>query len=570
MAEEENDVDNDESSSSAADEMRRQEETILELVERHHTSIRPAMLVQELGISVNEASSILCSLMAAVGSEASFTFEHPTNDQTTTSSQHASVPIMVFQFPPNVRTRLERQQKQQDLKEVLRTAAGILWKLLQILTALGLLLSLCIISIAAVLTLVAALVAVSRDRRNAHGRNTIIREIRNIIIALRQFAFLYVLWGPSENDHESSMRHELAYDFWLVSSICCGNPLFFFYRASILNQRRHRGRYRNWGRSFYRSQWDQGEESGIDGVRLIRSNRWSEDDDTGSSSRSDSTSEYKGLLSVCVEFLFGPTVSPRPTEVEKWKLRSAVILEHCDSNNVNNTGAVTLKELSPYADHPPKSLDDTNSIQSQGMIMVSYFNGVPSQNASTSSKNPDMNNGPQFIFPELASEGIISSRTTDWKQPPNMETLSLTKILKDVLFVSPAPPNGGRSLRDDASSSSSLPPYLYEHPVSFTKLSMQQFLKALGLVLLNAIGVYWMNQSCQPNGMLSELLGPPTTATLQWTLLPLLIFYAKLFVVLPLLRLAYILSQNYVRMQRNMRRRSLAEALTTSYEDADK
>ena len=71
-----------------------------------------------------------------------------------------------------------------------------------------------------------------------------------------------------------------------------------------------------------------------------------------------------------------------------------------------------------------------------------------------------------------------------------------------------------------------------------------------------------MYQACQPpNGMLRDLLGKPATATLEWTLLPLLIFYAKLFVLLPVARLIYILAQNYLRGQRNRRRQALAKAL---------
>ena len=576
-------VDDDDATNDDADDdeyrRRQDQDTILELVERNHASVKPALLVQELGMSVNDASAELCALMSAVGSEASFSFETaaaapaggPKHNDNTTSS-----PVMVFHFPPNVRNRLNRQQKQQDLKEVLITAGGVVWKLLKIVTALGLLLSLCIVSIAAVLTLIAALIAVSRDNRNAHGRNAILREIRNIIIALRQFAFLYVLWGPSSDengDDSSSMRHELAYDFWLLSSICCGNPLFFFYRASILNQRRQRGRYRSFGRSLYRrnhrqaNMWDEGEETGIEGVRLIRNggNRWQEDGDGAGSVSDNTSSEYKGLLSVCVEFLFGPTASPKPSEAEKWKLRSALILQQ------SQTTSISLEALSPYADHPPKSLNDTSSILSQGMIVVSFFNGAPSPHASGGGGGGAPTKGttpsPQFIFPELASEGAVSSSSFgDWRQPPeDFENISTKQWLLDILFVSSSPRHantlGSSSRRRDASGSS-LPPFLYEHPVSFTKLSMTQFLKAFGLVMLNAIGVYWMYQACQPpNGMLRDLLGKPATATLEWTLLPLLIFYAKLFVLLPVARLIYILAQNYLRGQRNRRRQALAKAL---------
>ena len=566
------DDDDDATNDDADDEYRRRQDTILELVERNHASVKPALLVQELGMSVNDASAELCALMSAVGSEASFSFETAAAAGGGPKHNTTSAPVMVFHFPPNVRNRLNRQQKQQDLKEVLITAAGVVWKLLKIVTALGLLLSLCIVSIAAVLTLIAALIAVSRDNRNAHGRNAILREIRNIIIALRQFAFLYVLWGPSSDengDDSSSMRYELAYDFWLLSSICCGNPLFFFYRASILNQRRQRGRYRSFGRSLYRrnhrqaNMWDEGEETGIEGVRLIRNggNRWQEDGDGTGSVSDDTSSEYKGLLSVCVEFLFGPTASPKPSEAEKWKLRSALILQHASNTSIS------LEALSPYADLPPKSLDDTSSIVSQGMRVVSYFNGAPSPHASRGGGAPTKGTtpSPQFIFPELASEGAVSSSSFgDWRQPPeDFENISTKQWLLDILFVSPRHANtlGSSSRRRDASGSP-LPPFLYEHPVSFSKLTMTQFLKAFGLVMLNAIGVYWMYQACQPpNGMLRELLGKPATATLEWTLLPLLIFYAKLFVLLPVPRLIYILAQNYLRGQRNRRRQALAKAL---------
>jgi len=288
----------------------------------------------------------------------------------------------------------------------------------------------------------------------------------------------------------------------------------------------------------------------LEGVSLVRRNRW-----TGEEERIPvPSSEQRGLLSSLVEFLFGPTISSGPSEADRWRLRSAVILEKASTNNGNQP--ISLQELAPFADDPPSSFDETFRVITQGLIVVAYFNGVPS--SKTTSENESTNDLSTFDFPELTAEGQISVRYDDpliWERHTSNDAgnrgLNLFYSNNDSSSI----PSTARQRVPPGT-----PKFLYEQAKSFSSLSRNQFFHCLLITLLNFIGVVWFAQSLEPGGILADTLGGFGSSLKKW-LIPILWFYARLFLVIPFARLVYILASNKLRQQRNEKRENLARIL---------
>ena len=107
---------------------------------------------------------------------------------------------------------------------------------------------------------------------------------------------------------------------------------------------------------------------------------------------------------------------------------------------------------------------------------------------------------------------------------------------------------------------SDLPTFLKESFHRLTKMTAKQFTYCCLLGTLNIIGVISLRQSISVGGVLEV---PPTTPLgvfLHKGLVPVLLFYAVLFFVLPLARLAVILFLNSRIGQRNLLREYLAKS----------
>ena len=489
-------------------------------------TIRPARLASDLGISVNDACAELCGLLAAIGGGhdgASFKFEHVENGP----------PTMVFTFPPDFERRARATRRKRDTYESFYGGLLFLVKILKIFTAFGLVLSLLILTFAGIVGMVAVIIAMSRGGVGDHHRASMVRRIRSMVFTIRQLLWCYAMFGHNIEGQDPFMS-EIAYDASLCLSLCCGNPTSFWFwmRANQLNRRRALAS-RGWGRGFGRNHSENTE-----GDALIQGGRQDGDDHDGRG-RTDHSEAYRGLLSVAVEFLFGPIpFEPGPSEPEKWKLRGAVILEHATTQ-----GSSSLQELGPYTDFPAKSLDDDAAIITGGLAFVAHFNGVPSRNDSFSNTGEA-----RFVFPELIAE---SSHATQYEEVSNMDDDSFEHIFytKEVIVMPP--------LRQ-----SSLPSSLQERRYRLTSLQSKQFFHCMGLGSLNWIGVIWLRQSLQVGGILEQVIesGPVMALLLDW-LCPVLIFYANLFFALPLGRLGVVLILNSLRECRNRRRSDLAEAL---------
>lgn len=569
---------------------------IIEVIESiPNRTVRPGRLASDLGISIEDASAELCGLLAAVGGGtdgATFRFEKtgPTTTESS-SSISGSVLTMVFTFPPDFKRRALNKRRQDDLAHIVQGLLKIVIKALKIVTAAGLILSLLIVCIVLIAGFVAALVALSRGGGNRRHHSALINQIRHIIILVRQVLWCYALFGPVGPNNEEGTNgqdpflREVAYDLWLVLSVCCGNPasIFYWIRASELNRRRSRS-FRSWGSNSSSSSSTWNNNDTYHGVTVISSqNRWQNESEESSSFLPTTsggivgTNEHRGLLSVAVEFLFGPTpFVPGPTKEEIWKLRASYIIEQ-----VTKQKYVALKDMAPYIDNPPNNgsilLNGTTTsssiIVSQCLSIVSYFNGIPTTTTQTHDEdNTDDKGGvvdnpleAKFIFPELCAEASVATRYDPGEDDTDDGTWA--SILYSTTTHSSAGARASPTVRRVQASStslSSLPQYLKENRYKFTQLTYQQLVQCVVLGSLNLIGVVWVGQMISPGGVLDFIATIPL-----WNLFfcrglyPILRFYAVLFFMLPIGRLIVIIILNSLRKERNRRRINMLTELTS-------
>jgi hypothetical protein len=280
-------------------------------------------------------------------------------------------------------------------------------------------------------------------------------------------------------------------------------------------------------------------ESDIPGVTLMRRPDNVESD---TFLNSLAQQQHRGLLSVIVEFLFGPTpFTPGPTQSQKWMLRAKMLLE----KSAKNTGmGVSLEEMAPYTDDPPHSINDTARIIEQGLMIVSHFNGKPMIHShDTSMENQSRENSKaRFTFPELVAEGTTNIDYSLFDQMDKYDDGTWETLLY------------AKQEARTTETTISLPTYLKEERYKFSKLTSQQLMHSILIGTLNLIGVIGFQQSLLPGGIMEVPSNSLGAVVLLSGLLPVLKFYALLFFVLPGMRLCLILVLNYLLKQRNQRR----------------
>jgi hypothetical protein len=431
------------------------------------------------------------------------------------------------------------------MKDACMNFSSVLVKILKVMTAFGLILSLLIVTALGMVGLVAALIAMSRTGHQNHTAD-LMRRLRSLFFTMRQLLWCYAMFGGALEGGQDPFLREIAYDLALFSSVCCGNPgsLWFWLRASQL-----RNRQRGWSHRYGRLN-NGGSEEETEGVALLNRGTWGRNEDEGDGTdntlqQQQDAGDYRGLLSVAVEFLFGPTpFTPGPLESEKWRLRAAVIMQLSSKEGV--TG-VSMEELSPYADSPPRSFEQ--GIVASTVNIVAYFNGVP---APISTAAPSAGKA-RFVYPELMAESRTVSRYEEPESSVDDGTCESLLYTKEVTIV--------RRI----SSSNDIPSSLQEERYVLTKLQRRQFLHCVILGALNFFGVLWVRQSLQPGGVL-DLSGRMAAGLLarflQNILMPVLHFYSILFFVIPGGRLLLILVLNALRERRNRKRADLAYALS--------
>jgi hypothetical protein len=554
--------------------------------------------------------------MQAVGGGeegASFVFETTSKDVP---------PVMVFTFPPDFERRAHRQKQRETIRQWLFQLAQLLFRALKIITAFGLMLSLFILSVAAVIGMIAAFIALTRveSSGNSHRnhRAHLIRQLQSICYTARQFLWCYALLAPSGDDYGNDYStgrdpffREVAYDIALFSSVFCSSPgsLFWWFRFREWQHRRHRIQShisRGWsGRSV------QVIPSDVEGVSLVHRGTWFEENSLHDDNRSgtptnhrhsvayasaisnENDMNHRGLLSMVVEFLFGPTpMNPGPSITERWKLRAVVLVKEIRRQQSTQQtqqhlplstefmGAVPIPFLLPYCDFVPASLTDTAHVIQATLPIVSHFNGVPSteQNKTdlpSTFSFPDTSPALKicFSFPELMAESEAVERYVSYLHDIDArDSADGDDQWLAVLYHRSDPmveEKHSRGTRTTATGQNqpkaSIPLFLRERPYRLTGLSSTQFFHCVFLGSLNLIGVWSLKYSFAPGGVLELRPGSWLFYILQRCLVPTLLFYAYLFFLLPLSRLVIILVVNRFRHRRNHQRKEFAHR-TSEYQ----
>jgi len=618
--------------------------TVVDDNDKKYYQIKPGRISTHLGLSIEDATAELCGLLAAVGGGqdgASFQFERTIQQQDSSNNNNNNNNMtMVFLFPTNVRKIALRYRRKENVRQFVFQSLQVVWKGLKIMTAFGLILSLFLLTIAAVIAIIAGIVAMSTQQQQGNSnssshqqRHVLLRQLRTLFYTVRQALWCYALFGQqlsNENDQQQQQQQqqqdpymtELAYDMALVSSICCVNPgsFFWWYRVSQLQRRRQRMQ-RGWGRERNYNDTTtatatttttnnngnyQVMDSDIEGVRLIR--RGDENEQQQQQHQQQQTSmidnDQRGLLSIAVEYLFGPSpFVPGPNEADIWKLRATAIVQLSSDNRNNNNSndaatadtaataidvadaSVSLQQLSPYMDHPPSSIyNDPDAIVQGGLPMVAHFNGIPAAISNHNNDNDNNNNNikqqqqqnaphmARFFFPELLAESSYLTRYnnnnnsafTHYDDDDDNDTTTSIASWSSLLCAKPTNHTTyGRNIRT-GESSTTVPAYLYERLYKFTHLPSDQFLYCVFLGVLNLVGTIWLKSSLiNPGGLLYLKDGTMLATIIKHGLVRVLLFYAILFFTLPSCRLVLIVVLNRFRKQRNRKRQELASALAS-------
>ena len=559
------------------------DERILEIVGTNPCKVYPARLVSELGLSSEDANAELCGLLAAVGPGATFTFEKlgqsnsdAGHSGSATATATATATTMVFSFPPDFATKARRARRRRDFQDSFRAFLTGAVKFLKVLTAFGLILSLLIVSVAALLGLVAAIVALSRGGGDHRQRNALLSRAHTVFYTMRQLLWCYAMFGDNFEGQDPFLS-EIAYDLALVCSVFSGNPgsLWWWMNANRLSRRRNRMQ-RGWGSGFI-SQGRQGDGSpnnsnsnssndrfrmgGSQAQPLVRQRGvWGRDEDNDNAiNRTDGMSDegadaYRGLLSVAVEFLFGPNpADPGPSESEKSRLRSTIIVDKCSKRTGGTSGSVSLRGIAPFVDKPGDGKPDSSDLLAECLAIVVNFQGIPEQlsteSGASGSDETTTKLDSRFVFPELLAE---SQYTTTYTPQPDYDNGSFDELLfQPSVRVVP-----------HSQSRPALPTFLKERRFRLTNLEATQFSQCAILGTLNLVGVIWLGFSLSDGGVLAIFIGHPKVIAVLAGLAMILRLYAILFFALPLVRLAIVMLKNHYRLNRNEIRAGLARQLS--------
>ena len=502
-------------------------------------TVRPAILASELGLSIEEATRELCGLLSAVGGGedgASFAFERVGMPAAAAGGgADGAATTMAFTFPADFEQRALRHRRRSDLGRRLRALMKVIVKAIKIFTAFGLVVSLAVLIIAGICLLVAAVVAIARGGGGGdgggRGNHHLMRKLRYLFFQLRQILWLYAICGSAVdgNGRQDPFLREVAGDLAMMMSVCT-NPYHPFFWLRLGGMRRRwewTRRSRGWGGGG-----DVDANERMDGIAMMRRGTWGENDDDDDGPRredrhSDSWSSFdrigdqqqqRGLLSIAVEFLFGPgettpSLDGNPLsslELDKWKFRAAVIIS---LSSKSPGSGVSLLDLLPYVDDPPAHAADPSAIR-ETLRMVAYFNGKPALHRISAEDSGDdevdrrsgMN--ARFCFPELVAEfdcqALLSLGSSKYSPPASFDNVDSGNV-SSILYKEEEGFNFGAS----SDTTNDTPRYLHEKPFVLTELTQHQFGQCALLGLLNFVGIIWVQSAMLPGGLLEF---PATTS----------------------------------------------------------
>ena len=499
--------------------------------------IKPARLASELGLSIEDATAELCGLLRAVGSSATFVFESVSagTNKGIEGTKKMETMTMVFQFPPDFEQKANSTRRKEDTKEVMKNILILAVKIIKVVVAFGLIISIAILLVGGLCAMVAAIIAMSRGGHGGRHNQQLSNHTRSMFLSLRQLLWFFAIFGEGFDNGQDPFIRETAHTMALGLNVVMGSPrsIWFWMSARRFRDRQQRGR--GWGLNNTRFQ-STDRDRGSWGQQLREAR-------TSSSSLYDV--DQRGILSVAVEFLFGPTpFDPGPTDFEKWKIRENCIV--AVSTRSQGKG-VSIAQLLPYSDYPP----DIKSVQNQIILgggkleclnIISHFNGVPIGSR-----------GIDFIFPELMAES--SSVETQVTMPSNKGPWQAFFFSDDLLQDF-----NGSGQRLDGAQTNGLPEYLQEKHYVLTELSKKQFSQCCILNILNYIGIQMLRTAISKGGTLQ--IQNRSALSASNGILLILDFYARLFFAIPLLRGMIIAMLNLRVNQRNKKRKEFAENLT--------
>ena len=503
-------------------------------------TVRPAQLSSELGISIEDATQELCGLMKAVGNTASFRFERVSlpSHSMQKGQKIPEVMTMVFTFPQDFEKRANAARRKESFQEALMGFGLALVKFLKVIVAFGLILSILILIVAGIIAIVALIIGISRGGGGGQERQALVRRMRSMFFTLRELLWCYAMFGNVLDSNESNPRdpflQEVATSMYLFSSILTSSPrnLWFWFRARNLQQRCNR-------------RWGSGRSTKRNDVNSFSTAEYT--------SRSEMGDNHRGILSIAVEFLFGPTpFSPKPYEADKWKLRQQTILMQSACASINEPG-ITLLQLLPFVDYPPnmgKERETTQLETMEALSVVVHFNGKP---CDGNSAVPHANS--RFVFPEIMAEAEEFSLADlpIFEEDNNFLSSFLFMKKKTQGFAL------GESLNHHESALV-LPSYLIEGYYVVTKLSRSQFMQCFFMNGLNYIGILMFRGAIREDGVLS-ITNATTFSTVDF-FLKFLEVYAILFFMLLLCRTVVLFVLNLFVDRRNERRKRISELLS--------
>ncbi len=481
--------------------------------------IKPAVLASRLGISIEDASAELCGLLRAVGSSATFSFESIDVPGGTTTT-------MVFHFPIDFEQKAQSSRKKEDIKQVLSNIFYLAVKILKVVVAFGLIISLAILLLAGICCTVAAIIGLSRGGVGGRHNQRLISNVRSMFFTFRQLLWCYVLFGERLDQGQDPFLRETAQTLALGLNVLLGSPrtIWFWMNARHLRDRQQR-------RRGWRPETVPNRETWRQDLRESRAQ---------ASSLFDVS--QRGMLSIAVEFLFGPASQPGPCEFAKWKMREIAIISlssSCQSDGIK------LTQFLPYLNDPPPLKSVRNDSFSTAEIseclqIVSHYNGVP-----VAAKGQQNNMDASFVFPELISEAV--SGHVDNGVPTNGSERFLwdSFLFQDI---------------DNGVKEDKRPPALrclFEDCYVLTKLTKKEFLQCLFLNFFNFFGIVFMWSYIDKGGVLENAA---LIRALSYVF-HVMKFYAGLFFAIPFFRAMIMLILNNRIIERNKRRQLFADDL---------
>jgi len=532
-------------------------------------TIRPAELASELGISIDDANAELCGLLRAVGSTATFQFDSIPISKTSFNSNNKNsnkmTTVMTFTFPPDFEQKASATRRKENIRDLWWNLIHASFKIFKVFVAFGLIISFAVVMIGGMCLFIATVIAMSRGGNGNGGMNSqhhrrLMGNVRAMWFSLRQLFWVFYIGGGFDLVEGGGVVDPFIAETAFTLSMWSPSSIWFWLRMYRIRNRRVRMN-RGWRTSNASDR--HGYESSLDGnndLLDINGNSHGSITTRWSNYVNRQQQDERGLLSIVVEFLFGPTpFHPGPTDYTKWKIRETFIIE---TSSIQQDQAINMVQFLPFVDYPPTIITESQQSlrnnynskeRNECLKIITHFNGVPYMAAQQSSSdgNSASHDAYHFVFPEL----ILSESDGLNKENDQSPLEAEDNNAPNSFFYTN---NTGYTLSTQMVARSQMKNYLHENRYVLTKLTKSDFYRCILMNTFNFIGLLMIWNSIQ-DGVLEIRDKHSLQFNIIKYLLLLLMFYAKLFFILPLGRMLILLVLNHNIKTRNERRMSFAK-----------